>query len=72
MLAAGSISAVFQRILVVDPLDTWLMLLGATLLASAVYAFFSFVKPLAGKEELNRGFGIYYLCAGIYALATGV
>lgn len=61
-----------QRLLVVDPLDTWLMLLAATLFASAVYVFFSFIKPLAEKEKLDRGFGAYYFAVGVYALATGV
>jgi len=61
-----------QQLLVVDPLDTWLMLLAATLFASAVYLFFSLVKPLAEKEKLDRGFGAYYLAVGVYALATGV
>lgn len=61
-----------EQLLVVDPLDTWLMLLAATLLASAVYVFFSFVKQLAEKEKLDKGFGAFYLAVGIYALATGV
>ena len=61
-----------QRVLIIDPLDTWLMLLGATLLASAVYVFFSVVRTLAEKEKLDRGFGAYYLGVGVYALATGI
>jgi putative membrane protein len=39
-----------ERILVVDPLDAWLMLLAATLFASAAYVFFTIIRPLKEQE----------------------
>lgn len=61
-----------EQVLVVDPLDTWLMLLAATLFAAASYVFFTVVKPSKEQEQLSRGFGAYFLGVGIYALATGI
>lgn len=59
-------------LLVVDPLDTWLMLLGATLLAAATFIYFNFIKPFKEVEQLNRGYGAFFTVVGIYALATGI
>jgi putative membrane protein len=61
-----------EQVLVVDPLETWLMLLAATLFAAATYVYFNFVKPLKELEQANRGFGVFFTGVGIYALATGV
>ena len=61
-----------EQVLVVDPLDTWLMLLAATLFAAAAYVYFTLIRPLKEQEQLNRGFGVYFLGVGIYALATGI
>jgi len=59
-------------LLVTDPLDTWLMLLGATLLAAATFIYFNFLRPFKDLENLNRGYGVFFLGVGIYALATGI
>lgn len=62
-----------EQVLVVDPLDTWLMLLAATLFAAAAFVYFNFIRPLKEQQEqLNRGFGTYFFVVGVYALATGV
>jgi len=61
-----------EQILVVDPLDAWLMLLAATLFASAAYVFFTIIRPLKEQEQLHRGFGAYLFGVGVYALATGI
>ncbi|QOJ78629.1 DUF981 family protein [Infirmifilum lucidum] len=59
-------------LLITDPLDTWLMLLGATLLAAATFVYFNFIRPFKELENLNRGYGVFFLVVGVYALATGV
>ncbi|MEZ0346780.1 MAG: DUF981 family protein [Infirmifilum sp.] len=67
-----SVVNVAAALLVVDPLDTWLMLLGATLLATATFIYFNFIKPLRDLEQLNRGYGVFFFGVGLYALATGI
>ncbi len=61
-----------MALLIVDPLDTWLILLGATLFAAATFIYFNFIKPLKELENLNRGYGVFFFIVGVYALATGI
>jgi len=61
-----------MALLITDPLDTWLMLLGATLFAAATFVYFNFIRPLKELEHLNRGYGAFFFMVGVYALATGI
>jgi Predicted membrane protein len=60
-----------------DPLDIYLMILGATLLGSA-YTVWLTTKPIAKGnpqvETINgiKSLALYYVGIGVFALATGV
>jgi putative membrane protein len=60
-----------------DPLDIYLMILGATLLGSA-YTVWLTTKPIAKGnpqvEAINgiKSLALYYVGVGVFALATGV
>lgn len=61
-------------ILFVDPLDLWLMILGASLLVAAYGVYVNVIK-ISGSEMLrstNKALGIYFSTVGVYALITGL
>jgi len=61
-----------MALLITDLLDTWLMLLDATLFAAATFVYFNFIRPLKELEHLNRGCGAFFFMEGVYALVTGI
>lgn len=60
--------------LFIDPLDSWLDLLGTTSLLAAYWIYVNLVSktPSSGKASLNRSIGYFYLAVGIYALSSGL
>ncbi len=56
--------------LFVDPLDIWLMILGATVLSSA---YLVYLTAGVRYEPISlRGLAYFYIIVGIYALAMGI
>ncbi len=70
-----------QRLLFVDPLDIWLMLLGTTLLVAAYGVYVNVIRGSsleAGKvstidvTSANKVIGLYFFFIGLYAFITGI
>lgn len=58
--------------LFIDPLDSWLDVLGGTLIAVAYWLYLNFVSSQQQRAGFNKVFGLFLISIGVYALASGI